>query len=365
MQFGYKISALLGFISLVTSAPVADHERYSLTQRGVKGRPQAHKRDTLSIGQGASQGNIIIFEQSSSQQQLQELEFAAFVQEQVALATQLDDIKNNIRINHFKARFSQVNSVIVVVQTLVDTRSGQNSNRYLINQLLADNGHPGQQVVVMVSDAATLTIGPTATAGAALPGLNGTNVIAQPTQTPSIANFDPNVPFGQLGQTVILPLGAQAPQIIQSQIFTDPALIIFPNQKNLFVEDSSNFLVDCALQGAFFGTQGAQTYSSFGQLAAGQAGSVIIVDGSGNSQGVPAAVIPGTSTTTTAAAPVVTQTTAATDSATAPAAPPPATTDTAAAAAATVPAEPTTTAATTIAAAAAAPAGGFTTITPP
>lgn len=40
--------------------------------------------------------------------QIAEQEFAALVQSQVALVTQLDDIKNNIRINNFKARFSQV-----------------------------------------------------------------------------------------------------------------------------------------------------------------------------------------------------------------------------------------------------------------
>ena len=39
---------------------------------------------------------------------LAEQQLAALVQSQIQLVTQLETIKNNIRINHFKARFSQV-----------------------------------------------------------------------------------------------------------------------------------------------------------------------------------------------------------------------------------------------------------------
>lgn len=164
------------------------------------------------------------------------------------------------------------NTVIVTVQTLVDSRSNAASNRYLIKQLLADNGKPESAVVVMVSEAATMTI-----AAASQPVvINGASAASTPTAAPEIANFDASAPFGQLNQSLILPAGAQAPKI--DQIFADPASIILPNQNSIFVEDSNTFLSDCAQSSAFFQLQAAQVFGSFEQLAAAQSGAVIIGD---------------------------------------------------------------------------------------
>lgn len=62
--------------------------------------------------QEVQQTDIIIVNQNlqqlAQQQQIIEQEFAALVQAEVALVTQLETIKNNIRVNHFKARFNQV-----------------------------------------------------------------------------------------------------------------------------------------------------------------------------------------------------------------------------------------------------------------
>ncbi|KAI1854686.1 hypothetical protein JX266_000804 [Neoarthrinium moseri] len=269
MQLTYTSAALLGFSSLVASAPAVERDVLQPAERGLKWTPRAHKRMPLEIVQQVQEPTLIIVQENLDQiaqlQQVAEQQFAALVQAQVALATQLDTIKNNIRVNHFKARFSQVNTVIVTVQTLVDQTQGQQAqNRYLINQLLADNGKPESQIVVMVSDAATMTVGAQQTAA-----VNGASAESAPTATPVLANFDPNAPFGQLNQQVILPLGAQAPQV--NQVFADPAAIILPNQNNLFVEDSGAFLADCAQQSAFFQLQAAQIFQNFQQLAAAQA----------------------------------------------------------------------------------------------
>ncbi|KAF3016500.1 hypothetical protein E8E14_010629 [Neopestalotiopsis sp. 37M] len=265
MQLTYTWTALLGLTSLVASAPA---------ERGLR----AQKREPLQIVQEVQQTDIIIVNQNlqqlAQQQQIIEQEFAALVQAEVALVTQLETIKNNIRVNHFKARFNQVNTVIVTVQTLVDQRSKDASNRYLVKQLLADNGKPESQMVVMVSEAATMTI------QAAAQTVDGASILSSPTGTPQLAGFDASVPFGQLNQSVILPAGAQAPKI--SQVFADPAAIILPNQNSLFVEDSGAFLTDCVQSSGFFQLAGAAIYQSFAQLAAAQAGAIIIIDNSGN-----------------------------------------------------------------------------------
>jgi hypothetical protein len=64
------------------------------------------------IIQEVQETNIIVvqenLDQLAAQQQIIEQEFAALVQAEIALVVQLEEIKNNIRVNHFKARFSQV-----------------------------------------------------------------------------------------------------------------------------------------------------------------------------------------------------------------------------------------------------------------
>lgn len=81
-------------------------------ERELRGMSRAQKREPLAIVQEVQQTDIIVvnqnLEQLAAQQQVIEQEFAALVQAEVALVTQLDTIKNNIRVNHFKARFSQV-----------------------------------------------------------------------------------------------------------------------------------------------------------------------------------------------------------------------------------------------------------------
>lgn len=82
------------------------------SERGLKWQTRAQKRNPLAIIQEVPETNIIVVQENlaqlAAQQKVIEQEFAALVQAEVALVNQLDQIKNNIRINHFKARFSQV-----------------------------------------------------------------------------------------------------------------------------------------------------------------------------------------------------------------------------------------------------------------
>jgi hypothetical protein len=226
-----------------------------------------------------------------------EQELAALVQSQVALVTQLEDIKNNIRINHFKAKFSQVvcllpvtpaiisdidtaqNTVIVTVTNVIDARDPANINkRYLLNQLLADNGAPDKQLLVMVSQAQEVTIAATPTVD--LSGILGTaasaSILSTGTSSPVVAGLDPSAPFGQFNGSLILPYNTSTPS--SAIVFEDPANIIFLDNSgvgnSLFVESVAGFQSDCAAfsaqQDSFLNLAALQLFSSVEQAAAAQ-----------------------------------------------------------------------------------------------
>lgn len=162
--------------------------------------------------------------------------------------------------------------MIVTVSTLVDSRAGQDKgNRYMVNQLLVDNGKPDNQVMVMVSDAQTMTIGASQTVD--LAGVAGaTAVVSQATGAPAaIVDADPAAPYGKANsnESLILPIGAQAPAI--DLVFADPAAIILPNQDNLFVESTGSFLQDCGFyqsnNNAFLNIQ-LGSFASFQEVVA-------------------------------------------------------------------------------------------------
>ncbi|KAL7626193.1 hypothetical protein AAE478_002963 [Parahypoxylon ruwenzoriense] len=270
-------AALLGLSSLAASAP-ADEALALASRRGLKWRS---RRSPLTIQQIVQETNIVIVEDNKEEldalQRLAEQQFAQLVQAEVALITQLEQVKNNIRVNHFKSRFSQVNVVIVTVSTLVDARAEQGGgrNRYLVNQLLADNGKPDNQVMVMVSDAQTMTIGASQTVD--LAGVQAASAVSQPTGAPAaLVGADPQAPFGRLNESLILPIGASAPAI--DLVFADPAAIILAGQEGLFVESTDTFLQDCGFyqsNGRAFVDLASQSFTSFERVG------VDVVGGSG------------------------------------------------------------------------------------
>jgi len=268
----------------------------------LKHRSKSQKRNPLVIQQTVVEQPIVIVQNQnlgaiSQLAQIAESEFAALVQSQAALTTQLEEVKNNIRVNHFKARFSQVvspttlshvylrllvltiplkNTVVVTVTNVIDARDPANVNkRYLINQLLADNGVPDQQVVVMVTQAQEMTIGasPTLDIAGILGGVASASAVSSPTGSPIVAAFDPNAPFGQLNGSMILPYNTSAPA--NALVFEDPANIIFANSNSgQFVQSVSSFQQDCSAFGAqtttFINLGTIQLFGSFQAAAAAQ-----------------------------------------------------------------------------------------------
>lgn len=99
-----------------------------------------HKRGTVIIEQSVIQPQVVVINQNlgalEALQLQAEQEFAALVQSQLTLINTVETIKNNIRVNHFKTRWTQVNTVIVTVTNVVDARDSKNiNNRYMVNQL--------------------------------------------------------------------------------------------------------------------------------------------------------------------------------------------------------------------------------------
>ncbi|EON98041.1 hypothetical protein UCRPA7_6353 [Phaeoacremonium minimum UCRPA7] len=264
MYLSSILTALVGFSSIVAAAPA--HERdVTPVEKGLKYKSRAQKRSPLIIQQSITETQITVIENNldtiNQLALIAEQEFAALVQSQIALITEVETIKNNIRVNHFKARWPQVNTVIVTVTNVVDLRDSSNkNNRYLINQLLADNAAPESQIVVMVTALDTLTVGAVATPTDLSAVLASASAVSNPTATPAVASFDQLAPFGQLNQSVLLPFNSSAPSLNVDQVFVDPAAIILPNQA-LFVSDVNTLNQDCALvainSGSLFNLQAA------------------------------------------------------------------------------------------------------------
>ncbi|CAK7212351.1 hypothetical protein SBRCBS47491_001434 [Sporothrix bragantina] len=310
MYYATVLAALAGFGSLVAAAPAHKnaHKNRHVVERANNNNDNKNGNNNNNNNNNGGSivnispaqllgGNTVIIEQTVVQPQITiiqenldlvnqlalaaEQEFSALVQSQLALVNEVETIKNNIRVNHFQARFSQVNTVIVCVTQLVDLRGGNNgrNSRYMINQLLADNGKAASTVVVMLTAANPVTIN-AAQPTLDLSGLLGANSSALPTGvvasvvaaasasaaaaaasgvavsnststnngTLQVAAFDPNNPFGQIGQTIILPYGSKAPSLPNgAQVVADPASIILPNQRGLLVEDVNQLSQDCSL----------------------------------------------------------------------------------------------------------------------
>lgn len=161
---------------------------------------------------------------------------------------------------------------------VIDQRDPKNiNNRYLMNQLQADNGAQGQEILVFVTAQDNIVIGATPTQ-AVVPGVAGVGTaISAPTSAPNVQNIDPNNPFGQSNGAVLLPFGTTPPQAPSAaQVFADPAAIILPNQ-NLFVGDTTQIQQDCALiaAGSLFNLQ-SQLLASQQAIAQAQLAGLVL-----------------------------------------------------------------------------------------
>lgn len=128
MFFKSIVPVLAGFSSLAAAVPTS-------IQRDAADQ----KRDVI-IQQTVIEPQVVVVNQNlgalSALALQAEQEFAALVQSQLTLINTVETIKNNVRINTFKSRWANVNTVIVTVTNVVDARDPANiNNRYMVNQL--------------------------------------------------------------------------------------------------------------------------------------------------------------------------------------------------------------------------------------
>ncbi|KAL1859607.1 hypothetical protein VTK73DRAFT_7522 [Phialemonium thermophilum] len=282
MHSKYLFGVIFGWAtSLTLAAPAPGELVFTPSEKGLKHRSKMQKRNPLIIQETIIEQPITIVQNQnlgviSQLAKIAEAEFASLVQSQFALVSQFEEIKNNIRINHFRARYSQVNTVIVTVTNVIDARDPSKVNkRYLVNQLLADNGFPDKQLVVMVTQAEEMTIAatPTLDLGRVLGTAASASAVSSATSAPIVSSFDPFAPFGQLNGSLILPYNTSAPK--NALVLDDPANIVFPNARGgLFVESVDGFRSDCSTFGSrtsvFINLANVQLFSSFQEAAAAQ-----------------------------------------------------------------------------------------------
>ncbi|KAK4230862.1 hypothetical protein QBC38DRAFT_496251 [Podospora fimiseda] len=200
MHFRRILTACLGLGSLAVGAPTPIEQNTTESGRRLNNTKGTEKR-TLPLGPGLPILNGKAVDQLA---RLAELEFAGLIDSQIALATQLETIKNNIRVNSFRSQFAQaqVNCIILTVTNVIDQRDPSNlSNRYLLNQLRIDNGFPDKEVMVMITDAQTMTISTTTTTPTVIDSATSTSTTVEilpslePEPTTSVdPSLDPTPP---------------------------------------------------------------------------------------------------------------------------------------------------------------------------
>ncbi|KAK4455940.1 hypothetical protein QBC34DRAFT_4725 [Podospora aff. communis PSN243] len=328
-MLGQVLTALVGFGALVASVPTAPKQS----------RNQINQTKFSNGGDAFSTfGQLGQLSQLGQLAQFAEADLLARVQSQLLLSAELQAVKDNIRINSLRARFPQVNTVLVTVTNVVDARNPAGiNNRYLLNELFIDNGFADQQQVIMVTESQTYTVTgatPTATeatdsatstldlgsivdaAGATptasslnLPligggggafdalnlgvGLGQGQIIQQ--QTTTVTAFNPltGIPLSFLNspQALLLPYDTAAPT--SPLIIEDPANIIYGGVNGLLVQGLSTLQADCAAFGlggnAFVGgAAGLGLFSSVQQAVQFQLTSIRI---GGATQVIPPSIL--------------------------------------------------------------------------
>ncbi|KAJ0159014.1 hypothetical protein CTA2_10477, partial [Colletotrichum tanaceti] len=191
--------------------------------------------------------------------------------------------RDNNRFNHFKAQFSQAVSFhgFLLEDVLAPLKYGEvdyagEGSKYTIIVIvtgLVDDKNQRQQAepaaLVMVTDPTPMQISTLNAAssqtdafGAAPPKLSAT------TTTTTTHSFSQQTPLGQIGHSIIIPAGTQAPRLAA---VPDPAAIILPGHQGLLVQNAGAFLADCPMSAAGGNAALAeQIFSSFKQLAGAQ-----------------------------------------------------------------------------------------------
>ncbi|KAF4624438.1 hypothetical protein G7Y89_g13733 [Cudoniella acicularis] len=203
----------------------------------------------------SSENTIIITEiqeNSLSESEFEsEQQFSQLIQEQLFLDQSQNFISDNIRRNHFNSRNSNVNTIILIVSQVTDSRNGGSNSRYFSRQI-ESNSNIQEQEVVIITDSNQFNIGGSNSNSQFVPSSTSVSQ-AQSTGIPStITGSQSNVGLYQPGASwqgfnpniQLLPSGISEPSFNFGQSDTDPAIIILENQQTYveFLEQSEESL---------------------------------------------------------------------------------------------------------------------------
>jgi len=94
------------------AAPTGQEHNITPLERGLKHKTRAQKRSPLIIQQTVVEPTLVVVEQNldtiAQLALLAEQQFAALIHSQLSLVATVAQIQDNIRVNHFKARFNTV-----------------------------------------------------------------------------------------------------------------------------------------------------------------------------------------------------------------------------------------------------------------
>ncbi|KAG9239738.1 hypothetical protein BJ875DRAFT_1564 [Amylocarpus encephaloides] len=174
----------------------------------------------------------------------QEEQFSQLIQEQLFLLQVQSFMCDNIRRNHFNNRNRNVNTIIIIVQEVIDNRFGNNNRRYFTRQI-ESNSRSREQIVVIIQETNIINIGGQSLFSGTPTGSFG----AQSTDSARIGGesqrgtYVPNESqFGGFNSNInLLPEGIDVPQFGFGRQDVDPAIIVQQSQQ-VFISfsDSDN-----------------------------------------------------------------------------------------------------------------------------
>lgn len=266
MHFTKLSAALLGLAAFASAVPhqleagnverrltwtprsLEQSNNADIEKRGGRGDDRGSDRGGDRGGDSISIVDTTIV-QVSDDSRHSESDLVVLVQNNIQINQDKWDYRNNIRRNHYRNRNRNVNTVIIVITEIIDVRNVDRYNkRYMKRQVRADN-NAREDVIVQITEVVAITIdgndnrrfggrGIKESRTVAAGEVEAGNILAPTAASEGFAaaiqTVEPNAPFAQNNQTVLLPSGAEAPT--EAAVDFDPASILEENAEGLFVQ---------------------------------------------------------------------------------------------------------------------------------
>lgn len=263
MIFPTLPTSLLGFAALTIAAPHL-HSRFEneaavreaeIVARGLQWTPRE-----LYPRKGNNDNNNVVTDITiteevdtvvSSSSRNSDIELVQILQEEVIVVDNSKQFRDNVRKNTFKNKNENVNTVVIIVTEVIDSRDPSNKKTRYLTRQVESNKDIQEQVLIVISESNQYTVtsddskklGPTAT---------GSSSAASTGSAQQFGTYDPNAAAVVSGDNSasLLPEGASAPKWSNAQDSADPAEILLETPSDaVFVEfvDEDSSSTDVAI----------------------------------------------------------------------------------------------------------------------